>query len=257
MRASSYLGDLGGLSAHRQLILLDLRGTGQSAIPADHSSYRCDRLVDDISRLQDHLRLDHMDVLAHSAGANLALQYAALHPQQVNKLVLVGPSTRAVGFEISSEMRREIIMLRQGEPWGAEALAAFDRIQAGTGTDDDGAAIGPLWYAQWDDTAKADDEASDEQVNREAAKAFGSEGAFDPEATRSALATVSLPVLVLIGELDVNTPPRVASEVAALFSQGKIVVGPGVGHALPWLDDRDWFISTVVEFLSGDSSPSR
>jgi pimeloyl-ACP methyl ester carboxylesterase len=28
MRASAYLGDLGGLSAHRQLIMLDLRGTG-------------------------------------------------------------------------------------------------------------------------------------------------------------------------------------------------------------------------------------
>ncbi|NUK21095.1 alpha/beta fold hydrolase, partial [Streptomyces lunaelactis] len=28
MRASAYLGDLGGLSTHRQLVLLDLRGTG-------------------------------------------------------------------------------------------------------------------------------------------------------------------------------------------------------------------------------------
>lgn len=35
MRDSAYLGDLGGLSAHRQLIVPELRGTGQSAIPAD------------------------------------------------------------------------------------------------------------------------------------------------------------------------------------------------------------------------------
>jgi pimeloyl-ACP methyl ester carboxylesterase len=33
MQASAYLGDLGGLSAHRRLVLLDLRGTGASAIP--------------------------------------------------------------------------------------------------------------------------------------------------------------------------------------------------------------------------------
>jgi proline iminopeptidase len=31
MQASAYLGDLGGLSAHRWLVLLDLRGTGESA----------------------------------------------------------------------------------------------------------------------------------------------------------------------------------------------------------------------------------
>src|SRR6266851_8817340 len=66
MHGSAYLGDLGGLSSHRQLIMLDLRGTGQSAIPADPGSYRCDRLVDDVSALQDHLGLGPVDMLGHS-----------------------------------------------------------------------------------------------------------------------------------------------------------------------------------------------
>ncbi len=68
MRASAYLGDLGGLSRHRQLVLLDLRGTGDSAVPADPSTYRCDRQVPDIEALRRHLGLDHIDVLAHSAA---------------------------------------------------------------------------------------------------------------------------------------------------------------------------------------------
>jgi proline iminopeptidase len=38
MRASACLGDLGGLSGRRRLIMLDLRGTGGSVIPADPSS---------------------------------------------------------------------------------------------------------------------------------------------------------------------------------------------------------------------------
>jgi pimeloyl-ACP methyl ester carboxylesterase len=38
MRDSAYLGDLGGLAARRRLIRLDLRGTGQSAAPADPAS---------------------------------------------------------------------------------------------------------------------------------------------------------------------------------------------------------------------------
>src|SRR2546429_8506939 len=43
MQASSYLGDLGGLTAHRRLVLLDLRGTGDSAGPAGPATYRRDR----------------------------------------------------------------------------------------------------------------------------------------------------------------------------------------------------------------------
>jgi pimeloyl-ACP methyl ester carboxylesterase len=34
MRATAYLGDLGGQSAQRRLVLLDLHGTGDSAVPA-------------------------------------------------------------------------------------------------------------------------------------------------------------------------------------------------------------------------------
>jgi pimeloyl-ACP methyl ester carboxylesterase len=40
MQASVYLGDLGGLDAHRTLHLLDLRGTGGSAVPADPARFR-------------------------------------------------------------------------------------------------------------------------------------------------------------------------------------------------------------------------
>jgi len=63
MQASAYLGDLGGLSAHRRLILLDHRGTGGSQIPRDPLSYRCDHLVDDVEALREHLRFDRLDLL--------------------------------------------------------------------------------------------------------------------------------------------------------------------------------------------------
>uniref|UniRef100_UPI0004CA5479 alpha/beta fold hydrolase n=1 Tax=Streptomyces sp. NRRL S-146 TaxID=1463884 RepID=UPI0004CA5479 len=88
MRASAYLGDLGGLDAHRQLVLLDLRGT-ESEKPADPGTYRCDRLVDDVEALRRHLGLERMDVLAHSAGGSLAMLYAARHPERLGRLALV------------------------------------------------------------------------------------------------------------------------------------------------------------------------
>ena len=48
-----------------------------------------------------------MDLLGHSAGVNLAVLYAARYPENVSKLALIAPSTRAVGITITGEMRRE------------------------------------------------------------------------------------------------------------------------------------------------------
>ncbi len=248
-RASSYLGDLGGLSAHRQLIMLDIRGTGESAVPADPASYRCDRLVDDVAGLSDHLGLDRLDLLGHSAGANLAVLYAVRHQQRVRKVALITPSGRSVGLHVDDELRREMVNLRQGAPWFQEAAAAFER---GAETQDDWKAIAPFFYGRWDAAAQAHWAAGEIQTNDDAASGFGSEGAFDPAATRIAVAALSSPVLVLAGGVDPQWPPRAVGELAAMFPAAQLVVQPNAGH-YPWLDDPEWFVSTVTAFLNGDS----
>jgi proline iminopeptidase len=249
MRASACLGDLGGLSRHRRLFLLDLRGTGDSAVPADPSSYRCDRLVDDVLALQDHLGLARADVLGHSAGANIAVQYALSHPHRVGRLVLVTPSGRSVGLEPDPAMRHEIVSLRQSEPWFKGAAAAFERVAAGGGAEEDWAAVAPFFYGRWDAAAQAHDAAGEEQTNEEAAVAFAADGAFDPAATRAGLADLRAPVLVIGGSLDLQRPPAVTAEYAALFANSRLVVQPGAGH-FPWLDDSSQLVAAVTEFLS-------
>jgi TAP-like protein len=94
-----------------------------------------------------------------------------------------------------------------------------------------GGHIAPFRYGRWDAAAQADHAANDKQINRDAARAFGAPGAFDPESTRAALATFGSPVLLLAGELDLNTVPRLAAEFAALFPSAKLVVQPGGGHS--------------------------
>jgi proline iminopeptidase len=248
MRDPAYLGDLGGLSARRQLIMLDLRGTGESAIPADPETYRCDRQVDDVLALQDHLGLDSADLLAHSAGANIAVQYAARHPRRLRRLALITPSGRAVDLEPDAEARRQIAKLRQGEPWFAEAAAAFERIAASGGSTDDWKAITPFFYGRWDAAAQAHRATEEPQQNAHAAEVFVAEGAFDPAATRAGLAAFGSPVLVLAGELDLSRPPGVVADYAALFPAAQFAVQPSAGH-YPWLDDPGRFVSAVTAFL--------
>jgi proline iminopeptidase len=232
MQDSVYLGDLGGLSAHRQLIMMDYRGTGQSAIPQDTASYRCDRLVDDVEALREHLGLDRLDLLAHCAGANLAALYVARHPDRVGKLVLVTPSTMAVGIAATGEARLEIARLRQNEPWFAAAFAALEAIVAGHPTDARWKAIDPFFHGRWDAAAHAYQAVLDSGRNAAAATAFGAEGAFDPQATRAALSAFDAPVLLLAGEVDLNSIPSAVAEFAALFPRAEFVVQPAAGHSV-------------------------
>ncbi|MFK4111112.1 alpha/beta fold hydrolase [Streptomyces sp. NPDC002176] len=243
---SRYLGDLGGLSRHRRLAVPDLRGTGRSATPEDPASYRCDRLVDDIESLRVHLGLDRIDLLGHSAGANIVTQYAARHAHRLHRLALIGPGTRAVGLDITGETRRQVAGLRKNEPWFPAAFAALEAITEGTGTDWD--AISPFFYGRWDAAAQQYHTAS-RPTNMEAVTRFGEEGAFDPPATRKALTDVTVPVLLLTGEFDLNSPPEVTAECAELFPDARLVVQPEAGH-YPWLDDPERFVTVAADFLA-------
>jgi len=248
MQASAYLGELGGLSAHRRLIMPDLRGTGESQAPQDPATYRCDRLVDDVEALREHLGLDGMDLLGHSAGTNPAVLYAGRHPQRVRRLALITPSAMAAGITVPGEVRRETARLRSGEAWFPEAFAALEAITAGHATAESWDAIAPFLYGRWDGAARAHHAAGAEQRNQEAAAAFAAEGAFDPDATRAALARFDAPVFVLAGEVDLNSPPPAVAGFAALFPRADLVVQPGAGH-FPWLDDPERFVATTAGFL--------
>lgn len=248
MQASGYLGDLGGLSAHRSLVLLDLRGTGESASAPDPVSYRCDRLVDDVEALRTHLGRDRVDVLGHSAGGALAVLYAARFPERVDRLALIAPSPLAVGLEILDQDRRQVAELRRGEAWFPEAFAGFQRIWSGQATDADWTAIAPFSRGRWDAVNQAHLAQEASQTNTEAAAAYYSTGALAPVATRSALAHLDARVLLVAGEYDVGLPPKCAAEYARLFRQAEVAVQPRAGH-YPWLDDGKWFVQTLTAFL--------
>jgi pimeloyl-ACP methyl ester carboxylesterase len=248
MQASAYLGDLGGLPAHRRLVRLDLRGTGDSAVPADPASYRCDRLAGDVEALRVELGRDRIDLLAHSAGSAVAVRYAICHPGRIGCLVLVTPSPRVVGLDITDADRREVAGLRRGEDWFPGAYTAFGRIWDGTATEADWAAITPFTYGRWDAASQAHAARAGREQNPGAAAVYYSAGALDPEATRAALARLRVPVLLLAGEYDVALPPNRAAEYAALFPQARLAVQAGAGH-YPWLDSRERFVAAVADFL--------
>jgi pimeloyl-ACP methyl ester carboxylesterase len=245
-RASEYLGDLGGLAATRQLVLMDNRGTGGSA-DAEPETYRCDRVVADVDALRAHLGLGQMDLLAHSAAGDLGVLYAAAHPERLTHLALITPSLRAVGVQPSDEQQDAAIEARAGEPWYADARAALEKAEAGDQSMETRTGYAPFFYGRWDETARAHVHVGVSERSRAFRARFWTDGCPDTASTQAALRHLSAPVLILAGEADI-VPPAAVKEAVGLFPQAQIMVQPRAGH-FPWLDDPAWFTAAVTRFL--------
>jgi proline iminopeptidase len=236
MRNSAYLEGLVALAGPRQVIRLDLRGTGSSAEPSDESSYRCDHLVRDVEALRKRLGVEKISLLGHSAGTNLALLYLTHHPDRVDELTLVAPSLTAVGVDVPAEMRIAVARMRADQPWFPAAFEALEAVTSGRGNSATWEALAPFGYGRWDDVAQSHHAAEAVGTNDRAAAIYGAEGAFDPAKTRAQMQQFAGPVTVVAGELDLNSPLPAVRELAATFPDARLEVIPGAAH-FPWLDE--------------------
>jgi pimeloyl-ACP methyl ester carboxylesterase len=251
-RDSAYFGDLGGLSAHRTLVFLDNRGSGLSGDTlevSDVDSYRADRLVLDVEALRAHLGLETMDLLGHSAGAQVAALYAAAHPQRLSSLSLVCGGQRVVGIDFEDGFD-QAIESRVDEAWYQAAREALDEWFA-IGREapaDLKLKAAPFFYGRpWNSIGEA--HAATDSAQRRNPLAY-KHFPFDPDTTsmRSALSRVTAPVLVYAGEVDPSPRPEEAQQLAAVFPNARTVVQPDAGH-FPWLDNPSFFVQALIEHL--------
>ena len=147
-----------------------MRGVGASAVPADPATFRADRLVGDVETLRDHLGLERMDLLAHSAGAVLATLCAAACPARISRLVLITPG-----------------------------LAAMEKMAEGDRSIDVFRASRPFYCGRWDAAAQAHATLGISQRHQAARNGYFDGAVLDPPATRAALRNLTAPVLLQAG----------------------------------------------------------
>jgi len=250
-QAVEYLGELGGLSDHQKLILLDNRGTGASQVPANPTTYRVDELVQDVEALRGHLGLDRMDLFGHSASGGICLLYAVEYPHRIDHLVLVDPSLRVIG--IPSDLGiDEVLARRAHEPWYADAVAALHaEARSPQELEKYRWLSAPLLYGRWNAAAQAQAAAEPAQFAPPATDGFYAGFEPDPTLPRR-IAALTVPVLLVVGEYDIWPTCAAVRELAALLDSADVAVMPRAGH-FPWVDDPATFAGIVREFLAHDA----
>ena len=250
-REAAYLGDLGGLSALRPLVVPDQRGTGDSPPPATPGAYAFPRLAEDVEALRAHLGLERFALLAHDAGTAVAQAYAAGYPDRLTHLVLLNPGSRLQG--LLPDDAREIFEARAAEDWWEDSYIAVQLLAHATDLDEIRSLLlraAPMAYGRWDPPQH--EHAADEgvQLNPVPRAAFW-QGV--PESERlsllDGLTRVTAPVLVVTGDRDGITGMRAGEAVAACFPDARVRTLHGVGH-YPWVDEPELLRPLVEDFLT-------
>jgi pimeloyl-ACP methyl ester carboxylesterase len=87
------------LTVHRDILLVDQRGTGGSrSSGGDVTQYGTRMAMDDLDAVRAALGYRQLDVIGSSYGATAAQMYVKLHPSSVRTLVLLGASAIDVPF---------------------------------------------------------------------------------------------------------------------------------------------------------------
>src|SRR5919106_1659313 len=81
---------LTGLSSNHTVIAFDQRGIANTTIGSKPYTYQ--QIADDAAGLLDALKIPKADVMGYSLGSYLAQQLTMMHPDKVNRLILVASS---------------------------------------------------------------------------------------------------------------------------------------------------------------------
>jgi 2-hydroxy-6-oxonona-2,4-dienedioate hydrolase/2-succinyl-6-hydroxy-2,4-cyclohexadiene-1-carboxylate synthase len=89
-----HLNIVPALMNEARITTYDLRGHGYSDMPP--SGYSTADMASDLGHLLDTLGIERTHIVGHSFGADVALHFAMLHPERVDRLVLAEPAIAAL-----------------------------------------------------------------------------------------------------------------------------------------------------------------
>lgn len=215
-----------------RVIRYDLRGFGQS-IPSTPAPFSH---AEDLKVLLDHFKIERAHILGLSLGGRIALDFALLYPERLDRLVLVDAALGGYRF---------------AEDWYARMATIMQH-----GKDGDIAAAKRLWLAHpLFDSIRAQNR--NKQCFEQIASSDpgwhwlhqGFEQSINPSAAKR-LHEIKAPTLVVVGEHDLPDFQAIADLLQANIAHAKKKVLAGAGH-MANMEAPEQFNETVLRFLAG------
>jgi pimeloyl-ACP methyl ester carboxylesterase len=182
--------------AGRRVIALDNRGHGESEKLYDEAAYGARLMAEDARALLDHLSIERADVIGYSMGARIATFLAIAHPARVRRLVIGGLGINLVAGVGGAGPIAAALLADKPEDVTNDAARSFRTFADQTGSD----------------------------RRALAACIRSSREKITPEM----LSTLTMPVLIAVGEHDVIAGP--ARELEPLMPNAQVLDIPGRDH---------------------------
>ncbi len=227
---SAWEPQLEGLAHRHRCIAWDMPGYGASA-PLPVLTFPA--IAAAVVRLLDTLALDRVDIVGLSFGGQQALHVALDHPDRVRRLVLADTSARfgADGTDPEAWMRLRLDPLDAGASPAEMAAPVLDSI------------TGPRFAGRERDRLID----AFAQISSDALRAAVT--CLPTHDVTDRLGSIGAPTLVVVGELDAETPLRYAETLADGIPDARLAVIPGVAHLTP-TEAPDEFNTLVDQHLS-------
>lgn len=111
-----------------QAVALDMRGYNLSSKPTDVDQYRMKYLVEDVRALAEHLGHRKFVLVGHDWGGGVAWRFATLHPEYLEKLIIINAPHPAIFQrelrENPAQQKASQYMLMLRSPQAEEILSA-------------------------------------------------------------------------------------------------------------------------------------